>query len=384
MKIRNNVTAKKWKQRTASKGNKKKPYTTQKRKITSSKLKSKFVSGNEGTSWKLPGILGVAFLFSVILVIPTLIVTPFVSENNKVTTVNDQSEKEGIVTLPNNSAVSVTVMRSESEEIEKVPLETYVARVVASEMPADFEMEALKAQVLAARTFIVYRMIHQNDNPDAFVTDTVSDQVYSSEMDLRKKWKNEYNEKMSKINQAVVDTEGEILTYENAPIFPAFFSTSNGYTENSEDYWQNKLPYLRSVKSPWDKKSPKYLDQKTFTIDEVEGVLQTNLSQLNNKSIQISRTEGKRVKEVTLGDKSFTGRDIREKLKLQSSDFSIEQKSNHLVFTTKGYGHGIGMSQYGANGMAKEGKTYKEILSYYFQGVEISTVNETAPALVVK
>src|SRR5699024_11107053 len=125
----------------------------------------------------------------------------------------------------------------------------------------------------------------------------------------------------------------------------------------------------------------KYLDQKTFTIQEVEQLLGVDLQETNAINIETTRTEGKRVDELQLNEYSFSGRDVREKLDLQSSDFTIKQKNSHLIFTTKGYGHGIGMSQYGANGMAKNGRNYQEIVEHYYQDVEISTVTDTAPTL---
>src|SRR5699024_8414720 len=162
---------------------------------------------------------------------------------------------------------------------------------------------------------------------------------------------------------------------------PAFFSTSNGFTENSEDYWENEVPYLRSVESPWDEDSAKFLDQKTVTIEETEQLLGINLPKSSAIPIETTRTEGNRVAELSLGEHSISGRDVREKLELRSSDFTIKQKDNHLIFTTKGFGHGIGMSQYGADGMAKDGKSYQDIVKYYYKDVEISSVTEAAPTL---
>lgn len=249
---------------------------------------------------------------------------------------------------------------------------------------AEFELEALKAQSLAARTYIVYHMLHQKNVGESHVTDTTADQVYKNEDELRELWGANYNQNMEKLTKAVMDTNGEIITNNHAPIFPAFFSTSNGYTENSEDYWKDELPHLRSVPSPWDKESPQFLNQETFTIKEIENALGIELPKENSFPIEVTRTEGKRVKQLVLADYEFTGREIREKLALKSSDFTIEQNNDHLIFTTKGYGHGIGMSQYGANGMAKEGKTYEEIVKYYYQDIEISTITETAPTLVTR
>jgi stage II sporulation protein D len=251
-------------------------------------------------------------------------------------------------------------------------------------MPAEFEAEALKAQALTAITYIVNHLLHQDNPGDSEVTDTVQHQVYKSEQDLQKQWGKEFEPKMKKVKEAVAATSGQILTYKNAPITPAFFSTSNGYTENSEDYWDNELPYLRSVKSKWDEDSPKFADQATFPISQVEAALNVSLPHTGQIPVEVSRTDSNRVSKLEIGGQTFSGREIREKLELQSSDFSIKQKNNHLIFTTKGFGHGIGMSQYGANGMAKEGKNYEDIVKYYYKDVEVSTINETTPTLVAK
>ncbi|GGJ91736.1 stage II sporulation protein D [Lentibacillus kapialis] len=334
-------------------------------------------------SWKASTILFLSCLVTLILVIPTLIVVPFMSNADDEGKVVEKSGEDVEIAM-GDSPFAVEVMRANSEQVEKVPLETYVSRVVASETPAEFDVEALKAQALAARTFIVNRLLHQGnaDNPD--VTDTTSDQVYHNEQELRKTMGSDYDEEMTKIKKAVTATKGDILTYKNNPITAAYFSTSNGYTENSEDYWENKVPYLRSVKSPWDKDTQKFMDQKVLTINEMEESLGTDLPSLDQLSMEITRTEGQRVDRLKIGEKSYSGRKIREELGLRSSDFSIEKKNDHLIFTTKGFGHGIGMSQFGANGMAKEGKTYKEIVKHYYQGVEISSVSDIAPKLVAK
>lgn len=337
------------------------------------------------SNWKLPTIILICSLLIVILIIPTIIVIPFVKDIHYHSTAKEMEQEISMKQKASTSDLSVSVMRMNSEEIEDVPLEDYVIGVVAAEMPvAEFELEALKAQSLAARTYIVYHMLHQKNVGESHVTDTTADQVYKNEDELRELWGANYNQNMEKLTKAVMDTNGEIITNNHAPIFPAFFSTSNGYTENSEDYWKDELPHLRSVPSPWDKESPQFLNQETFTIKEIENALGIELPKENSFPIEVTRTEGKRVKQLVLADYEFTGREIREKLALKSSDFTIEQNNDHLIFTTKGYGHGIGMSQYGANGMAKEGKTYEEIVKYYYQDIEISTITETAPTLVTR
>lgn len=340
---------------------------------------------NKG-SWKLKSSLFFASVLMVILIIPALIVVPSATgsgidsaSTDKETTQNSDRASDS------NASLSVAVMRSESEEVETVPLESYVEGVVAAEMPVnEFEMEALKAQALAARTYIVDHLLHKSSLEKGDVSDTVQHQVYKSEDELKTLWGSDFDDNMEKLREAVMATKGEVLTYQEAPILPAFFSTSNGYTENSEDYWENELPYLRSVESPWDEDTAKFLDQKTVTVQEVEQLLGIDLPHGTAIPIETTRTEGKRVAELKLENHSFSGREIREKLDLKSSDFTIKQKNNHLIFTTKGYGHGIGMSQFGANEMAKDGKNYQEIVKHYYQDVEISTVTETAPTLVSK
>lgn len=318
-------------------------------------------------SLTLKSFLVVSFLLTIILILPTLIVLPFMNQQDPLQAVTEQLDppQEG------DSSITVSVMRTETEEIEQIPLETYVTRVVASEMPTDFELEALKAQGLAARTYIINHLLHQKATN---VTDLENDQVYKDEQELRKLWGENYHENMEKLMEAVKATEGKIITYNNQPITAAYFSTSNGYTENSEDYWEQELPYLRSVPSPWDEDSPKYKEQAIFSINELAKIL--NIDITDETEINLSRTESNRVKKVTIGDQEFSGREIREKLSLPSSDFSIKKNEEHMIFTTKGFGHGIGMSQYGANGMAKEGKTFEDIIHYYYKDVSIQSIDE--------
>lgn len=321
-------------------------------------------------------------LFTVIVALPTLIVVPFIDPGGmeRTATAMEQEKK-----IKETASVAVEVSRTASNTVETVPLETYVTRVVASEMPADFELEALKAQAVAARTYVVrYMEDHQAEEPEAIeVSDSTSDQVYKNEDELRQAWGKDYEEKMTKLTEAVEGTSGEIITYDGEPITPSFFSTSNGYTENAENYWENPLPYLKSVESPWDKQSPKFEDQKVIEIKEAEKLLGVEIDP-NNPPGELKRNSSQRVAEVAIGGKQFTGREIREKLGLKSTDFTLSMKDDHLIFQTKGYGHGVGMSQYGANGMAAEGKSYKDILTYYYKDTEINKLPAEGAKLVSK
>nr|WP_026907694.1 stage II sporulation protein D [Paucisalibacillus globulus] len=361
----------------------------QKRMATITNKRPKAPMSSGGIKWKGPAV----FLFSlafIILAVPTLIVIPFITNSEVSSQSIDQqggakeTASAAETALVEDSAVEVAVMRAQTEQIENVPLEAYISGVVASEMPIEFEAEALKAQALAARTYVVNKMLYQKEEDASDVTDTIQDQVYKNDAELREKWGTNYNQNMKKISDAVLATKGQIITHNDKPIDPQFFSTSNGFTENSEDYYINEIPYLRSVSSPWDEASPYYLDQETFTFEQVETVLGIDLPNNKQLTIEATRTESKRVGELNLEGNTFTGREVREKLKLRSNDFSIEQKDNYLIFTTKGSGHGVGMSQYGANGMAKEGKTYEDIVKYYYKDVEISKMDDAVPALVMQ
>ncbi|MBQ9987198.1 MAG: stage II sporulation protein D [Erysipelotrichales bacterium] len=262
--------------------------------------------------------------------------------------------------IENDREQVMVVVKRKEEEIE-IPLEEYIVGVVASEMPASFSLEALKAQSVASRTFVASR--------NYVVDDSTSSQVYKSEQELKDTFQSEYEEKITKIKEAVEATRGEVLVYQGSIISALFFSTSNGYTVSSQDYFTNELPYLQAVSSEWDLEvNENVIQSVTFTNRDLCQLLSCN------GTIQIeiiSRYEDHRVKSVKVNDTLYTGRELREKLSLRSTDFLIEQTGDSYIFTTIGYGHGVGMSQYGAQGMALEGYSYQEILRYYYQGVEI-------------
>ena len=250
---------------------------------------------------------------------------------------------------PESKEYMVTCTRSDGT-IEKIELEEYVLGVVSAEMPASFELEALKAQAVAARTFVLSRNLN--------VDDSTSSQAYIDESQRKEKWKDSFDLYENKIKEAVETTKGEVLMYNNELISALYFSSSNGKTENNEDYFDTTpLPYLRSVAS---------LDETPIVDYKVISISQ---------EIQIeSYTQGGRVKEIRIGDKIYTGREVREKYGLNSSCFDVKSVEQGYAFTTYGYGHGVGMSQYGANGMAKKGYMYDEILLHYYQDVCINKV----------
>ena len=265
------------------------------------------------------------------------------------------------------SNIMVRVKRS-SGNIEAIPLEEYVVGVVAGEMPVSFELEALKAQSVASRTYVMRRL---GGNGDYDVVDSVSNQVYLDDNELKEKWKDKYVSYINKVRQAVNETSMECLEYNGEIIDAMFFSTSNGYTEDSGEFFSKSLPYLKSVDSSYDKEvSSVFQDSKSISLQEFYEKLGLSY-QSTLKVTDIARTNSHRVKSLKINGKEFSGKDVYYKLGLRSSDFEIEQVGSNVIFHTKGYGHGVGMSQYGALGMAKKGYSYQEILMHYYVGTTL-------------
>lgn len=302
----------------------------------------------------------ILFIVSIILFIPYVVVTLFIKEDTThMKFIFEEDQK-------------VRIKQTESDHVIEIPLEEYVMGVLAGEMPISFEEEALKAQAVAARSYVL-KKIEQNHKKDYDVVDTVMNQVYLDEESLKNKWKDTYDEKMSKIKKVVADTKGEYLTYNGDVIEAFFFSTSTGYTENCEEVFVEALPYLRSVESHYDEISPVYETTKKMSLQEFYQKL--NLDYSNQVNIEIIKTTSTgRIKQLKINEHEFTGSEIANKLQLRSTYFEINQQDDKIIIHNKGYGHGVGMSQYGANGMAKEGYTYDEILKHYYTNVEISKI----------
>lgn len=269
--------------------------------------------------------------------------------------------------------MNVRVKRASKNIIEEVPFEDYIVGVLAGEMPVSFDLEALKAQAVAARTYVMKKMADNKDK-EYDIVDTVQNQVYVSNEELKEKWQDNYSERINKVKQAVLDTKGEYLTYNGKIIEAFFFSTSVGKTENSEEIFSSAEPYLRSVDSSWDAEvSPVFSESNEFSLQEFYDKL--NLKYQEKLNIKITETTSTgRIKEIKINNKTFTGSKVYSLLELRSTFFTIEQVGSNVVVTTKGYGHGVGMSQYGALAMAKKGYKYDEILKHYYQGVDIEKI----------
>ncbi len=275
-----------------------------------------------------------------------------------------ETKKQETIKSQQKNQTIVTVYRSNGK-VEKIELEEYLIGVVAGEMPASFSSEALKAQAIIARTYTLKAIkTHKK------LTDTVSTQVYKDNSQLKSMWKTSYKAYYNRIRSAVNETKGLTVKYNGNYIEALYFSTSNGYTENAENVFTNAFPYLQTVESTWDKNVSSYL--KTVTLNYQEVLKKLGIEDRNASIEIISRNKSNRVSKIRVGNQEYSGAKFRTLLSLRSADFDIIQEENTLKITTRGFGHGVGMSQYGANEMAKLGKTYKQIIQHYYKGVTIS------------
>lgn len=289
-------------------------------------------------------------LYLIIILVPITIISFFFKEANFIMKENKNTEKE---------KKSITVALSDQET--PLDLEEYVIGVVAGEMPALFNKEALKAQAVASRTYVINHLERNKT-----ISSTISDQVYLTKGEMQKKWSTKYDEYYNKIKQAVEDTKGLIMYYDNAPIKAYYYSMSNGYTESSLNVFKEQNNYLEVIASPYDEDN-----SHTENINKKDFCAHLDISCEKINITNIEKDNSNRISTITINNKEFTGIEIRKKLSLRSTDFTITEEENNIKIITKGYGHGVGMSQNGANNMAKLGFNYEEILKYYYQNIEI-------------
>ena len=264
----------------------------------------------------------------------------------------------------------VRVKRVNKNRIDNVRLEEYVVGAVGGEMPVSFSLEALKAQAVASRSYVLKK---QENNKDGTydVVDTTSNQVYLDDDDLKEKWKDSYVSYINKVREAVNETSMEYLEYNGEIANTMFFSTSNGYTEDSQVVFSEDIPYLKSVDSKWDESiSSSFNYEVEMSLYDFYKKLDLNYDK-NLSIVLLDRSSSGRIISLKINGKLFTGREVYNKLKIRSTDFAIIQEGEKVKIKTKGFGHGVGMSQYGAFGMAKNGYKYNEILAHYYKGTNL-------------
>ena len=284
--------------------------------------------------------------------------------------VTEPKKEETIKQEPANGAnkeQKYYIRLSTGGSIKSLELEEYVVGVVAAEMPASFNIEALKAQAIAARTYAV-----KKTSQGKTIVNSTADQVYKTTEQMKSTWGSEYNYYYNKVKNAVDSTKGMVLKYGGEYIDAQYSAMTNGKTELPEYVWSFSRPYLQCVSSSWDEKVKNFKVTKSFSYDEISQKLGQTITSKTNIEV-ISKTVSGRVDKIKIGEITYTGVNVRSRLGLRSTDFEIELKDT-VNITTKGYGHGVGMSQYGANVAASEGYSYSDILSHYYVGAVIAKI----------
>ena len=265
--------------------------------------------------------------------------------------------------------LSISLYDRASGKTEEMPLEEYIIGVVGAEMPASFPLEALKAQAVAARTYAVRHMTAFGGSGCSgadICTDSGCCQSYRSPEQLKKKFGGDTRQYMDKLRQAVYETEGEYAAYKGEPIEALYHSSAGGRTEDAQNVFSAALPYLVGVDSPGEETAGKYAAEVRVSLGEFTNRVNKKWPAAKLKKNRL----GEQVKVVSRYD---SGRELRRLFDLNSANFTLSI-GEKVTIRTKGYGHGVGMSQYGARAMALEGAGYEEILKHYYTGVEIEKV----------
>lgn len=263
-----------------------------------------------------------------------------------------------------------------NDEILEFDINDYIFGVVAAEMPALYEKEALKAQAVAAYTYACYKKERSDTDYDISADPQVA-QCFITRDEATARWGEKAQEYAKKIDDCIAEVQGEVITYNQKPILAVFHAISSGSTNSCADVWGTDLPYLKSVDSFGDTLSDGYISQASFTAEEITDKLKDIAAADNNIQnyfSDIKTNNNGYVKEIIFCGKKTTGAAVAKALQLRSSNFEVNYADNNINFTVKGYGHGVGMSQTGADYMAKQGSTYKEILLHYYTGVKIEKI----------
>ncbi len=302
----------------------------------------------------------------------SMIFTPIIKP---VTEKETRNVQKASAQIKEDSEDTVTLIRSESGKKITLSMSDYIIGVVSAEISPLYSEEAIKAQAVASHTYALY----QQRNNVTLTDDYKKHQAYISPEEAKEKWGEKYEIYSKKITSAVSEVKDKIITYDSEIILPAFFALCSGKTENCEDIWGGKVPYLVSVTSTGDTLSSDLTSEAKFTEEEFKSKIEAsgNIT-LNGKAenwvTSLESTQAGAVKKITVCEKDFTGSEIQSMFALKSNNFTVKYADNCFVFTVTGNGHGVGMSQYGADFMARQGSNYEEILKHYYTGVEIESL----------
>lgn len=297
----------------------------------------------------------------ILLLIVVVLSVIAISGSKKETTYFNNAKKEDV-----KEEIKLALKDTLTGEIKNIELEDYIVGVVAGEMPASFNEEALKAQAIASRTYAMYKMKNSNGTYD-LVTDKTN-QVYITEDKMKSLWQENFDYYFEKIKKAVYDTKDLIMTYNGDVILSLYFARSNGKTEDAIAVFGSNQEYLKSVESPEENLT----SEVTISKDKFCNKLNISCDAINISNVL--KSSSGRINSLNINGKTFKGTEIRTLFDLKSTDFDISIGSE-IKFVTKGYGHGVGMSQYGANKLAQNGKNYEEILKHYYQNINIEKIS---------
>ena len=262
----------------------------------------------------------------------------------------------------NNNKSIIIKLNKDNQEYD-LSLNDYLIGVVGAEMPATFNIEALKAQAIASRTYALYSIYNNEINTNT------KEQAYNNDDELKNKWQEKYPEYYNKIKSSVEITDNLVIKYNDEVIKAYYYAMSNGYTEDSKTVFNESFPYLNVVSSSFDSESNNYEVTKSYNKTDFCNYLNIDCS--NIVITEEKRDDSNRVATININNQEFTGITIRKLLNLRSTDFVISFNNDDIEITTKGYGHGVGMSQYGANYLANNGSDFQDILNYYYQNTKI-------------
>lgn len=316
--------------------------------------------------WGKTGLL-ILIIFLILIIIPVLLV-------------------RGLFWQSDDSELPLKVYNHNLNKIVIMELDDYLRGVLAAEMPALYHQEALKAQAVAARTYTL-KQLPRYGGPGSqkykgadLSTDFTDCQAFLSEKEMREKWGFvSFFYYWARINRAVEETRGQIILYNGKIIDAVYHANSGGVTEDAQYVWGSDTAYLKSIESPFDADNEKsFKSTFYFAMDEIKEKLDIHQTGLDESVHILKRSPSGRVLELKIADKIFTGIQVRQKLSLPSTKFELSSEGNIYTFTCYGKGHGVGMSQDGANGLAKNGYNYQQILRHYYKNIElrkIKTVN---------
>lgn len=303
-----------------------------------------------------------------------------IQENNEQISNNNSNE---VSEYNYNKYGTIKLLHKKTNEIEEVKIDDYLCNVVSAEMPADYELEALKAQAIVARTYTIYKVQNKKHENADICDDSTCCQAWVSKENRLERWEEtKREENWNKIQQCVNETKGKIITYNNQPINAFFHANSGGTTELPVNVWGGSgLPYLQVVQTAGEEGYTQYSSEVDLTQEELINKLKTKYEDIqidfnNDEDVKIiEHTDSNRVKTVKFGNHELSGVETRTLLGLKSTNFEIKKENNQIKFLVKGYGHGVGMSQTGANTMAKQGNKCEEIIKHFYVGIEIKDIN---------